>query len=252
MMRDLPPPSQSWAYFLDLDGTLVNLAATPDAVRLSAPAHDAVRSLVAWSGGAVAVVSGRSIADLDRILGAPPLPASGQHGLEWRDAAESASISAATSPAMTAVRAQLAAFAATHEALLIEDKGLSLAVHYRRSPELSSIVHEMMTRQLAQLGTSYRLQHGKCVVELRPAGGGKASAIGRFMQRRPFRGRVPVFIGDDETDEEGFVLVNDAGGVSIHVGEGPTTARWTLPNPDAVVSWLSLVESRAPAAAGDA
>ncbi len=234
----LPPPSLAWAYFIDLDGTLVDLASTPDAVRLSPRAHDVVRTLFARSGGAMAVVSGRSVADLDRILGAPPLPVAGQHGLEWREGLAPTSAPAAALPELHAVRGRLSALAARHEALLVEDKGLSLAVHYRRAPELSAMVHEVMGRELERLGASYRLQLGKCVVELRPAGAGKADAIAAFMARSPFQGRVPVFIGDDKTDEEGFALVNAAGGLSIHVGRGETAARWSLPDPRAVVDWL--------------
>ncbi|MDB4885571.1 MAG: trehalose-6-phosphatase [Gemmatimonadetes bacterium] len=237
-MRAPPPPSASWAYFLDCDGTLVELAPTPDAVRLTARAHAVIRALFARCRGAVALVSGRSIADLDRIMGAPPLPAAGQHGLEWRDAGEHASAVVDAQPALQEARARLTALAAEQPALVLEDKGLSLAVHYRRAPELSAVAHAAVERELERIGDAYRLQRGKYVVELRPAAGGKAHAIAAFMARDPFDGRVPVFIGDDETDEEGFALVNAAGGLSIHVGDGPTVARWALPDPGAVVEWL--------------
>jgi trehalose 6-phosphate phosphatase len=241
----IPRPSASWAYFLDLDGTLVDLAPTPDAVRMTARAHETVRGLYACSGGAVALVSGRSIADLDRILGRPPLPAAGQHGLEWRDDRVGAAATSAVRERLRAARARLSELAVRYPALLVEGKGLSVAVHYRRAPHLSEIVHESVARELARLGDSFRLQHGKCVVELRPAGGGKAHAIATFMSRPPFQGRVPVFIGDDLTDEDGFALVNALGGHSIHVGDGATEARWRLPDPAAVVEWLGRATSSA-------
>ena len=148
------------------------------------------------------------------------------------------SVHAAKASGLDAARAVLSGVVARHRRLLLEDKGLSLALHYRRAPAHSSYVHRVMRAVRAALGGGYRLHHGKRVVELVPAGRDKGAAIRAFMREAPFRGRMPLFIGDDVTDEYGFAVINRLGGCSIKVGAGPTTARWRLPNVRAVLSWL--------------
>ena len=130
-------------------------------------------------------------------------------------------------------------FVARHDGLLLEDKGLSLAVHYRLAPLLASAVHRMVRAHLRSIGDHYHLLRGNRVTELRPAGTDKGQAIAAFMARDPFRGRIPVFIGDDTTDEDGFERVNLLGGHSIRVGAGRTAARFRLADPAGVVSWLA-------------
>ena len=125
--------------------------------------------------------------------------------------------------------------------LLVEDKGMSIAVHYRQAPQFAGEVRRMLGECLVQCGDTFRLQEGKMVVELKPAGQDKGTAIIEFMNEAPFRGRIPVFIGDDITDEHGFVAVNNLGGHSVKVGPGSSAARWRIPNVTAVRAWLEEI-----------
>jgi trehalose 6-phosphate phosphatase len=142
------------------------------------------------------------------------------------------------SRALNPARRVLVEVVARHPRLLIEDKGLSLALHYRRAPGLAPAAHRAMRRVQLALGDRYCIHRGKRVVELAPAGRDKGAAIAAFMREAPFRGRTPVFIGDDVTDEYGFRTVNRLGGYSIKVGPGRTTAGWRLANVRAVLRWL--------------
>jgi trehalose 6-phosphate phosphatase len=133
---------------------------------------------------------------------------------------------------------RLAAAIAGHPELLLEHKGLSLALHYRRAPRLGGYAHRLLRGLQSRIGEEYRLQDGKCVVEVKPAGRDKGVAVMEFMQEEPFRGRMPVFLGDDVTDEYGFATVNQLAGHSVKVGSGPTVARWRLRDVRAVRAWL--------------
>lgn len=236
----LPPPAQlAWSYFLDVDGTLIEFAETPGAAHVD----DALLGLVARlhhaCGGALALISGRSLADLDKRLGSVRLPLAGQHGLERRDARHRLHVHAAPPAARCEILHRLARLAERHPGLLVEDKGLTIAVHYRRAPQLASWLHRMLRRWVAEQGKHLQLQCGHRVIEIKPAGFDKGSAIGEFVSEPPFRGRVPVFIGDDLTDEHGFARINELGGYSIKVGAGPTGAEWRLPGVGAVRAWLA-------------
>lgn len=238
--RALPPPAQlAWAYFLDVDGTLIEFADTPDAAHVD----DALLGLVARlhhaCGGALALISGRTLHDLDERLGSVRIPLAGQHGLERRDARQRLQVHARPRAALCPLRDRLAALAERHPGLLIEDKGLTIAVHYRHAPQLASWLHRMLRGWLGEHGKGLQLQCGRRVIEIKPAGADKGSAIAEFVAEAPFRDRVPVFIGDDLTDEHGFARVNELGGYSIKVGAGPTCARWRLPNVRAVRAWLA-------------
>jgi trehalose 6-phosphate phosphatase len=136
------------------------------------------------------------------------------------------------------VRARLEAFAAGHPGVLIEDKALTLAAHYRLAPAAGSTLGALVERLAADSGGALAIQRGKMVFELRPAGKDKGTAIAEFLDEAPFRGRTPVFLGDDLTDEYGFSIVNGRGGVSVKVGDGPTEAAARLPDVDAVRAWL--------------
>lgn len=226
------------AYFLDIDGTLVDLADSPGAVKLAPTLPALVDALYESSGGAVALITGRSIADADRLFAPRRLAVAGQHGHERR-CANGVIIQHRTSPrALDAARRTLGAIVARHPELLFEDKGLTLALHYRCGPHLAGLAHREMHAVQRTLGDKYCVHRGKCVVELAPAGRDKGLAIRAFMREAPFRGRAPVFIGDDVTDEHGFAMINRLGGESIKVGAGPTAARWRLPSVAAVLAWL--------------
>lgn len=235
----LPAPDPAWAYFFDLDGTLVDFGTGPDDVSIDAE----LRALIArWydaTGGAVALISGRTIADLDRLFAEAHLPSAGQHGLERRDASGRLTRHDPPAGPLDQARALLAAAAARHPGLTLEDKGISLALHYRRAVGLAPYAHRLLKRVQARLGPDYRVLAGKRIVELKPAGRDKGAAIREFMQEEPFRGRRPVFLGDDTTDEYGFAVVNDLGGIALKVGPGRTIAPWRLRDVRAVRDWLA-------------
>jgi len=237
----LPPaPRADWAYFFDIDGTLVDIADTPGGATLDPDLRRLVTELHRAAGGAVALISGRSIADIDRLMPDIPLPAAGQHGIERRDAAGRISRHAFPSKELDWARRELAAAAASHPGLVLEDKGLSLALHYRRAPRLAGFAHRLVRSVAARIGSQYCIQTGKRVVEMKPAGKDKGAAVAEFMAEEPFRGRTPVFVGDDITDEYGFATVNRLHGHSLKVGPGRTTARWRLADVRTVRAWLEL------------
>lgn len=232
-----PRPGPRCAYFFDIDGTLVDLAGSPSAVRVGAGLPPLIEALVRETGGAVALISGRSLADIDRLFPGQ-LPAAGQHGVERRTATGVVHRHQLPTAPLNRVRRRLASFVAAHPPLLLEDKGESLALHYRGAPRLADAAHRVMRAMRATAGRQYVLQPGKRVIELKPAGRNKGAAIREFMREAPFLGRTPVFIGDDATDEAGFAVVNRLRGCAIKVGAGRTAARWRLPHTRAVASWL--------------
>ena len=239
MMRaSLPPPQPDWAYFFDIDGTLVDLADLPTGTRPDSVIQRLIEASYRSAGGAVALISGRSIADIDRMFPGRPFPAAGQHGMERRDATGRVSRHAFPSHELDGVRRRLADAVARHPGLFLEDKGLSLAVHYRRAPRLAAYVHRLVHKLVTPLGTRYCVLPGKRILEVKPAGKDKGVAVQEFMQEAPFRGRTPVFVGDDVTDEFGFKTVNRLDGHSIKVGPGRTVARWRLGDVEAVRAWL--------------
>lgn len=233
-----PAPSLQWAYFLDVDGTLIQIAETPQAVEVNQALLDLIASLHQACGGALALVSGRMISDLQSRIRLIGLPLAGLHGLERRDSAGRLWIHAAPPAAKCAIKTALAPVLARHPGLLLEDKGLTLALHYRQAPQLAGYVHRLMRHLAADAADNLELQRGKCVVEIKPAGIDKGTAVAEYLAESPFRGRRAVFIGDDRNDEHGFAAVNAEGGVSIKVGKGPSCARFRLPDVSAVHQWL--------------
>ncbi|MDO8990680.1 MAG: trehalose-phosphatase [Sideroxyarcus sp.] len=235
----LPPLAQlDWAYFLDVDGTLIDIADTPDSVTVDASLLDLIARLYSESGGAMALVRGRAISDLEKRLSALRLPLAGQHGLERRDAAGRLWMHAAPPAAKCAIKEALAPVLAQHAGLLLEDKGLTLALHYRQAPQLEYFAQRLM-KQLAQgADAGLEVQQGKCVAEIKPSGIDKGTAVAEYLGEIPFKGRRAVFIGDDLNDEHGFAEVNKLEGISIKVGKGPSCARYRLPDVAAVRRWL--------------
>jgi trehalose 6-phosphate phosphatase len=233
-----PEVPQRWALFLDIDGTLLHIAETPHGVHVDADLFELVRRLHEAAGGALALISGRSIAEIDRLFSPLTLPAAGQHGLERRDAAGARHLHPLPRGRLDLARERMAALQSANRGLLVEDKGLSFAIHFRRAPALAALVGRAAEELLALLGEGWRTQPGKMVVEIKPAGRDKGSAIAEFMAEPPFRGRTPVFVGDDATDEFGFAVVNRLGGVSVKVGDGESAARWRLDGVAGVRRWL--------------
>ena len=238
--RNLPPvPRPEWAYFFDLDGTLVDFADKPSAVRVTDDMRLLLERLHRATGGAVALISGRPIAEVDRLFARTQLPVAGQHGLERRGASGRITRHAVPTRRFERVRLRLATAVHGKAGLLLENKGLSLALHYRRAPRLAAYAHRLARSMLPAVGRKFCIQRGKFVVEMRPAGRDKGMGILEFMKEAPFRGRTAVFVGDDATDEFGFATVNRLGGYSIKVGRGRTAAHWRLPDVTAVRRWLA-------------
>ena len=241
MTRRRPPPAplREWAYFFDLDGTLVDFTDRPSAVRISEDVRLLLERLYRATGGAVALISGRPIAELDRLFAHDRLPTAGQHGLERRSASGRVIRHAVPTRRLERVRLRLAKAVHGKAGLLLENKGLSLALHYRRVPRLAAYAHRLARSMLPIVGRRFCIQRGKYVVEMRPAGRDKGMGIRDFMMEAPFRGRTAVFVGDDATDEFGFATVNRLRGHSIKVGPGRTAARWRLRDVTAVRTWLA-------------
>lgn len=235
----LPAPQTGWAYFLDVDGTLIDIADSPDAIRVDDALLGLVARLHRACGGALALVSGRSLANLDQHLGSIRIPLAGQHGLERRNTQDQVLTHLATPAGTLDSWRHLESVVARHPGLLLEDKGLTLALHYRQAPQLASYAHRLMQDMLALAGDQFCLQKGKLVVEIKPQGFDKGSAIEEFLLETPFQGRRPVFIGDDATDEHGFDVINRLDGLSVKVGPGKTQARWRLRDVAAVRKWLA-------------
>jgi trehalose 6-phosphate phosphatase len=229
----------TWAYFLDVDGTLIHIADTPQDIVVDAALLELIANLHSASGAAVALVSGRTISDLQSRIGMSKLPLAGLHGLERRDSAGHLWIHAAPPALKCAIKDTLASLLTRHPGLLLEDKGLTLAMHYRQVPALAAHVHQIMRQLVHTLGPDLELQRGKCVVEIKPAGIDKGTAVAEYLNEPPFQGRRPVFIGDDLNDEHGFAEVNRLDGISIKVGRGRSCARFRLPDVAAVHQWLS-------------
>lgn len=239
-----PAFEDCWAFFLDIDGTLVKIAQRPDRVVVDPHLLRTLTILVRVTAGATAIVSGRTIVDIDRLLAPLKLPAAGQHGAEWRARTGHAGQDSAHREALNTIRPRLNDFAARHDDLFLEDKGNSLSLHYRGAAHKRAEAERLLQDTLATLGNGFTLHHGKQVLELRPAHCNKGRAIERFMAEPPFAGRRPVFIGDDTTDEDGFKVVNRLDGHTIKVGPGATAANWWLADTEEVLNWLDRYARR--------
>ena len=241
-MQMPPPLGPDAALFLDFDGTLVAIAETPEAVEVPDGLVPLLIELHELLGGAVAVVSGRQIDVLDRFLAPLRLPAAGEHGVQRRDA--EGHMREQQPPELGFVLDTCNALAGAHAGLLVERKHAAVALHYRMAPQLESLCREALTALLVDQ-PQLELLHGKCVFEVKPAGMNKGIAIDAFLDEAPFVGRVPVFAGDDTTDETGFAVVQRRpDGVAIKVGAGPSQALHRLNTPAAVHRWLAKVRDQ--------
>jgi trehalose 6-phosphate phosphatase len=241
MKNQLPLPGRfaHWAFFLDVDGTLADIAPTPCAVAIADHAHDILSRLVTACDGAVALISGRALAEVDRLFAPLHLPVAGLHGLERRDSRGQISRAAREVPALRAARGAFEKFAADHPGALIEDKDITLALHFRQAPAAEADAEALIAQLIATSNGALMVQRGKMVLELRPKGSDKGTAVRAFMTEPPFAGRLPVFVGDDVTDEAGFATINEMNGISIRVGDGmPTCARHDGATVAAIHEWL--------------
>jgi len=234
----VPLPQHDWCLFLDVDGTLLELAAAPGAVVVDPGLMPLLVRLRDAAGGALALVSGRTIADLDRLFGTLALPVAGLHGCERRDALGVVHVAPVAVEQLTEVRAGLQRLARRHPGLMLEDKGAGLALHYLQAPQLAHELRAEVALLAAPLVPEYTLLDGHAVLEIKPAAHTKDSAVTAFMREAPFAGRTPVFIGDDQTDYGGFAAVRRFDGLAIAVGPR-VQSEWWLPGPSAVRDWLA-------------
>lgn len=218
------------AIFTDFDGTLVELAETPDAVEVAESLPHQLERAMRELDSAFAVLTGREIADIDRYLAPLHLPIAGAHGTQRRRADGFVeTIDPAALLGAEEIAQAVEALVQAHPALLLETKQGAVALHYRQAPELADAVRIAMEEAVHSV-PDFTLVPGKMVLEARPRGVNKGEALRAFMREEPFLGRTPIFIGDDVTDEDGFIAAQDLGGVGIKLGDGDTAARMRIPN----------------------
>ncbi len=236
LLPPAPPDSNRTALFLDIDGTLAVFRRRPEEVGPTPRLTALLKGLGRRLSGRVAVISGRALADMDRITAGAVIAASGVHGLEHRDARGRLE-SSPPHPGLERARAQFNALVQAHPALLLEDKGLGLVLHYRTAPELAEMANAAAAKMVDETGLA--LQKGDMMAEVRTPGRNKGDALKTFMAEPPFRGAEPVFVGDDLTDEHAFEAARDLGGYGVLVGpERTTAASFRLENVPAVLAWL--------------
>jgi len=231
-----PPVADRTSLFLDLDGVLAPIAPVPDAVGPDPARTRLLRRLVGALDGRVAVLSGRSIAEVDRICEAAVTAVAGVHGLERRRR-DGAVIRGPLHPGLAAADDALEAFAAAHAGVRLERKRGALALHYRQAPQVETAAGDLARAQAERHGLG--LQPGKMVFELKSPGADKGVALSQFQAEAPFAGRAPIAVGDDLTDEHAFAAANRCGGYGVLVGPRRTTAaRYRLDDVEAVFAWL--------------
>ncbi len=228
------------ALFLDFDGTLADIAPHPSAVFVHDDLVPLLRNLYQVLDGAVAIVSGRSVAIIDIFLAPLKLPVAGEHGMQWRNSAGDyvEHDASALEQALQPLRDAAELLASHYTGLLLEKKTSGFALHYRMAPALYNLCWQTLV-PLVQHNPALTLQRGKYVIEVVPTAIDKGTAIHSFLLHPPFAGRTPFFMGDDATDEAGFATVQAVGGHGVKVGAGPSVAHHRCPNPSALRAWLA-------------
>jgi trehalose 6-phosphate phosphatase len=240
-MKQPPPlPALDWCLFLDVDGTLIELTDTPSQTTADPTINSLLQEIAERLGGAVALVSGRKIATLDRMFAPLKLPAAGLHGVERRRADGTIQGASFADSQLDGARAALQALVAAHPGTLLEDKDRTIGLHFRLAPQFEQRLREAVMEIARPLGSNYHIQGGKMLLEIKPRGFSKATAIQAFMKESPFSGRRPVFVGDDLTDQDGLRMVDAQGGISVGVGDR-VQGQFYLPDVWAVRGWLQRI-----------
>lgn len=229
-----------YAIFLDFDGTLVDLAARPDLVEVTGETRETLAALHDKSDGAIAIITGRDIATVDAFLAPLKLPVAGVHGLTRRDVNGRFHEPRFDPAPLAALKAELAPLIASEAGLLLEEKQGALVLHYRQRPDLEDVCTAAMEQAILS-HPSITTRIGKMVIEAVGYPTDKGRAIESFMGEEPFQSRIPVFAGDDVTDEDGFAVVNRLGGLSVKVGSGETAASFRIENRDALLAWFNQI-----------
>lgn len=236
------PDLANWAVFLDVDGTLLDIAPTPDAVVVPPELPDILQRLRDDLGGALALVTGREISVIDQFFAPLKLAVAGIHGAELRFP-DGQTKSATAHPDLPRIVRELEGFAALNEGLLVEPKGRAVAIHFRKNPVLGEDVEGLVHELVQTSAPGLEVQPGKMVFEVRPAKADKGCAISVLLEQEPYAGRRPLVFGDDWTDEPAFRTANARDGRSIRVGRDkrPTEANETIADPAAVRQWLARI-----------
>jgi trehalose 6-phosphate phosphatase len=234
----VPEIEADWALFLDLDGTLIDFAATPDAVVVPQGLPNLLRELSGDLDGALAIVTGRAREMADRLLAPWQPPGGFSHGAELRDGAGHLLANLALPTVPAAWTTQLAGWAEAWPGVILERKPHGVALHYRGAPQRRDDAHAVLAALLADHATEFDLLPAHMAFEIRPRGANKARAVEVLMQAPPFEGRRPVFVGDDVTDEDGMRAARAFGGFGLHVG------RDFLGGPAEVREWIARGRAR--------
>src|SRR6478609_4774409 len=238
--RSLVPHLSETAILLDIDGTLLDLMPTPREVWVPPGLVKTLNRLMVRTNGALALVSGRSLNDIDLIFAPDQFPAVGGHGAEMRLDPDSESVASHAPPMDKELKRRLAAIAKLSPGILLEDKGYSLALHYRLAPHAEKAIYEAVSLIRADLPNApIEVMPGKCVCEIKPSGFNKASGVIELMAHDPFKGRRPIFIGDDVTDESVFAIMPDFGGLAFSVGRRAHGVAGHFEEPRDVREWLA-------------
>jgi trehalose 6-phosphate phosphatase len=238
--RSLLPRLGQSAILLDIDGTLLDLAPTPREVWVPPGLAKTLNRLLERTAGALALVSGRSLNDIDLIFAPEQFPAVGGHGAEMRVAGDSEAVATRAPPMDKELKRRLAAIAKLSPGILLEDKGYSLALHYRLAPHAEKAIYEAVSLIRADLPNApIEVLPGKCVCEIKHAGFTKATGVLELMTREPFKGRRPLFIGDDVTDETVFAIMPDLDGLTFSVGRRVKGVAGHFDAPGDVRQWLA-------------
>ncbi len=238
----LPSDLRSCAVFLDVDGTLIDIAETPDQVIMPHHLPEQLAEVSLILNGALALISGRSIGSIDELFAPFRFPAAGLHGTEIRAQQDGEiDFERVDGAHLSSARQYLEPLAKHWPGLIVEDKGIAIAVHYRQAPEAASHVDRIVEGVLLELGSRWTRQDGKMVVEIHPSTSNKGAAIAKLMSAAPFKGRRPIAVGDDLTDETMFKFVNGISGRSIKVGASPhvSVANFAVDSPANVRDWIS-------------
>lgn len=242
---NLPIRSTTWALFLDFDGCIVDIAPTPWSVRVPKHLPSLLMALRETFGGALAIVTGRTIGQIDSFLGTAVPAVAALHGLERRTADGEIIRPVLPLEDVQRVRALLEEFAAQHQGIFIEDKKHSVALHYRLAPSLKNACKDALNAVLTTSMEDWQIVESKFIYDIRPCNVTKGTAIDAFMRETPFLGRTPLFCGDDVADEDGFAAVNAQGGLSICVGShSPTQARVRVETVTELLNWLTQVAAQ--------
>ena len=238
--RSLVPHLSETAILLDIDGTLVDLAPTPREVWVAPGLAKTLNRLLKRTSGALALVSGRSLNDIDLIFAPEQFPAVGGHGAEMRLSTDSEAVASHAPPMDRELKLRLAAIAKLSPGILLEDKGYSLALHYRLAPHAEKAIYEAVSLIRADLPNApIEVLPGKCVCEIKHSGFNKATGVRELMTHEPFKGRYPIFIGDDVTDEAVFGIMPDLGGLAFSVGRRAQGVAGHFDEPRDVREWLA-------------